>query len=449
MHSDSTVKMDNVNALLQTDPNLAGLPLTNVNNLSLNNIGEMNMVLGLGRLDLSNMQQQQFNQNQLNQLSQAQLSQAQLNQAQLNQAQLSQMNQAPLGQVQLNQTQYSQINPSQLGQETISGQQPDGLPSSGGLLIQQQQAQTQTANQQLQPGLPGYFLSSNVTPMAGANLRPIVLTDHNNNAINLANLNRAFDRSEQLLGEPLTSRSGLISPSTQSETSTNTQISKKIGIRVGSPEMEFKCWTLPRYVTQPLANQPANVRHTPNTQLIINGGGGGGSYQLTNQAALMRKQLDAQQFASQILYSKSSRLADQDSPLSNSQPDLLIDHPQQSVTPTPANLQQQQQQLYGQYYPLQLNQADLPNYAKFCYETATHKYYTIPGECFFGNDSRIRNSKNALIIWVHWLSSGPKRKILQKLTNHAKLFVFLFRSVGRTAWLHSESDGEEPGRTTT
>lgn len=338
--------------MLQTDPNLAGLPLTNVNNLSLNNIGEMNMVLGLGRLDLSNIQQQQqFNQNQLNQLSQAQLNQAQLNQAQLGQ------------------TQYSQLNANQLVQEP-TGQQPD-LPGTAGLLMQQ----TQTVNQapQLQPSLPGYFLS-NVTPMAGANLRPLVITDHNNNAINLANLNRAFDRSEQLLSEQLaTSRSGLISPSTQSETSTNTQISKKIGIRVGSPEMEFKCWTLPRYVTQPLG-QPANVRYTPNTQLVMNGG----QYQFANQASLMsaRKQLDAQQFASQILYSKPQRLADHESPQSNSQPDLLIDHAQQS--PTPVNLQQQQQ-LYSQYYPLQLNQADLPNYAKFCYETATHKYYTIPG----------------------------------------------------------------------
>lgn len=391
MHSDSTIKMDNVNALLQTDPNLAGIPLTSVNNLSLNNIGEMNtmnMVMGLGRLDLSNIQQQQqFNQSQLNQLNQAQLAQAQLNQAQLSQAQLAQaqLNQAQLNQAQLNQAQYGQLNAGQLGQEPSA--QPD-LSATGGLLIQQQQAQTQTVptvqQPQLQPSLPGYFtLSNNVTPLAGSNLRPIVLTDHNNNALSLANLNRAFDRSQQLLSEQLTGRSGLISPSTQSETSTNTQISKKIGIRVGSPEMEFKCWTLPRHVnTQPLnaASQTANIRYTPNTQLLRNDG----SYasQFANQASLMsaRKQFDAQQFASQILYSKQNRL-DAESPQSNSQPDLLIDHTQQSITPTPVNLQQQQ--LYGQYYPLQLNQADLPNYAKFCYETATHKYYTIPGSLRF------------------------------------------------------------------
>lgn len=404
--------------MLQADPNMpVGIPLTSVNNLSLNNIGEMNtmnMVMGLGRLDLSNMQQQQFNQSQLNQLNQAQLAQAQLSQAQLSQAQLNQaqlaqaqLNQAQLNQAQLNQAQYGQLNTGQLGQEP-NAQQPD-MSATGGLLIQQQQAQTQTVptvqQPQLQPSLPGYFLSNNVTPLAGSNLRPItVLTDHNNNAINLANLNRAFNRNDQLLGDQLlgdqlaTSRSGLISPSTQSETSTNTQISKKIGIRVGSPDAEFKCWTLPRYVTQPLNGQGTNLRYTPNAQLLRNDGY---ASQFANQAASMmsaRKQFDAQQFASQILYSKANRL-NAESPQSNSQPDLLIDHTQQSITPTPVNLQQQ---LYGQYYPLQVNQADLPNYAKFCYETATHKYYTIPGrefvsQSFQGFRTWERGSRRALL----------------------------------------------------
>lgn len=349
------------------------------------------MVLGLGRLDLSNIQNAQQT-SQLNQqltsnlqqqpniqlagqpdatslLVQQQLQQ-QIQQQQLQQQQLQQQ-QLQQQQIQQQQLQQQQLQQQQLQQQQLQQQQ---------LQQQQMQQQTQTNQlQQLQPTLPGYFISNNVTPIATNSIRPIVL-DHNNNAINLASINmNQFGRTdEQLLSnEQLTDR--IISPSTQSETSTNTQISKKIGIRVGSPppEGQFKCWTLPRYIGVPFTQQQAaTTRYTPQYVMSYNT-----QYPTLNQSMLSaRKQFDAQQFASQILYSKQNERMNMDleSPQSNSQPDLIgAVGDQQSVTPTP------NQQPFYNYYPAMqthLEPSDLPDsYAKFCYETATHKYYTIPG----------------------------------------------------------------------
>ena len=324
----------------------------------------MNMVLGLGRLDLSNIQQQQQQAQQANELNQ-------LNQInQLNQ--LNQINQ--INQI----NQLNQMNQNQ--QLSNLQQQQNAQQQEENLLIQQQQQQqaiVQPINQQAQ--LPGYFIAANnVTPLINNNTRPIC--DHNNNAINLTSLNQ-FDRDEQQLNEQLTTR--IISPSTQSETSTNTQISKKIGIRIGSPppEMEFKYWTLPRYIQQP---QPLTqtIRYTPNTQRFMN-------YEtnnqfqnsIPNQSSADRKQFNAQQFASQIIYNKQNRLsADLDSPQSASHSDLLLDDQQQQSV-TPSNLQSQQ--FYNYPASFEQNQASLADsyakFAKYCYETKTHKIYTIPG----------------------------------------------------------------------
>lgn len=320
------MKLDSVNVtncLLPTDLNISNLlptrHLTNVNNLSINNIGEMNMVLGLGRLDLSTVQ----NQSQLSQLS-------------TNKIQL--------------------LNESNEIIEKLIIQKP----------VQQNNQQENTSQLNFQP-IPNYFLTNNPQANVMNNIRPIML-DHNNNTISLSNAvnENNFDSNKNSAKNDITRN---VSPSTQSEASTNTQTSKKIGFRVGSPppEMQFKCWTLPRYVQQPIQN-----RHNSNNTNDINSNSQFENRKSKINFAFEKEKLDGHQFTSQIFYKNKNNASDMLSQ-SNSQHDLTNN--QNSTTPTPNHS-------FLNYYPmhLHLEQNKLPtSYAKYVYETATHKYFTIPG----------------------------------------------------------------------
>lgn len=189
-----------------------------------------------------------------------------------------------------------------------------------------------------------------------------------------------------------------LSPSTFSESSSCTPAGgKKIGFRVGSPppEMHFKRWTLPRNLHQQrLQRQQQHWQRLHFTELQ--------QQRAQRSAALDDNQPRPTSARSRTpTLSKRTRSAvptassatanvkqKRPLPATNSNSKSYGSHAQLSPTTGDKNSDrlmkwQRLQQFLQSAAPPFLFPAQLPlptSYAKYLYETATHKYYTIPGK---------------------------------------------------------------------